>query len=166
VDEQNGADQTGEQETLDRTHKAVLNADSPALTTEEIAERTDESTAATRVTLSELHDQGRIERLEVRNSGVIWWAPRPLDEVLKSVDTDTILKRLSDELETAISLGDGTVYENGDKHPSEDLDRETESKNQTTSTEKNTAGLAPSSKESGEKRQELKEGADLEDVSE
>ncbi|GAA0242538.1 hypothetical protein ACFFQF_23105 [Haladaptatus pallidirubidus] len=164
MDEQNGPDQTSDQETLDRTHKAVLNADSPAITTEEIADHTNESTEATRVTLTELHDQGRIERLEIHNLGVIWWAPRPLDEVLKSVDTDTILKRLSDELETAISLGDGTVYENGDKHPSEDLDRETDKT--TSSTEKNTAGLVPSSEESGEKRQQLKDGDDLDDVSE
>ncbi|WP_266081182.1 helix-turn-helix domain-containing protein [Haladaptatus caseinilyticus] len=164
MDEQNAPDQTDHQETLDRTHNAVLDADSPAVTTEEIADHTNESIEATRMTLTELHDQGRIERLVIHNSGIIWWAPRPLDEVLKSVDTDTILKRLSDELETAISLGNGTVYENGDKHPPEDLDNETE--NAAPSTEKNPAGLVPSSEESGEKRQELKDGADLDDVSE
>ncbi|SIR93073.1 hypothetical protein SAMN05421858_4631 [Haladaptatus litoreus] len=164
--EQNEPNQSDDQETLDRTLDAVLTTKRPVSTTDEIADVTGESTEITRSTLTELHDQDRIERLEIPNSGVIWWAPRPLDDVLKSINAETILKRLSDELDTSISLGDGTVYENGDKHPPEELDSGSASQNETDSNEKDTGGVIPSSEESGEKRQQLKDGADLEDVSE
>ena len=164
--EQNEPNQSDDQETLDRTLDAVLTTKKPASTTDEIADVIGESTETTRSTLTELHDQDRIERLEIHNSGVIWWAPRPLDDVLKSIDAETILKRLSDELNTSISLGDGTVYENGDKHSPEELDPQSASQHGTHSNDTNTGGVVPSSEESGEKRQQLKDGADLDEVSE
>lgn len=164
--EQNEPDQINDQEMLDQTLDALLATERPASATTDIADIVDESPETTRSTLNELYNQDRIERLDIRDTGVRWWAPRPMDEVLKSVGAETILKRLSDELATSISLGDGTVYENGDKHPPSELDQEAESQNELHSPKSDSGGLVPSSKESGEKRQELKEGADLEDVSE
>ncbi|MCO8245468.1 MULTISPECIES: hypothetical protein [unclassified Haladaptatus] len=164
--EQNDPEQTNEQETLDQTLDALLATEEAASTTSDIANIVQESPETTRSTLTELHNQGRIERLEIHDTGVLWWAPRPLDGVLKSTGAETILKRLSDELATSITLGDGTVYEDGDKHSPSELNQETESRNELHSSKNDSGGLVPSSKESGEKRRELKEGADFEDVSE
>ena len=166
MNEQNASDQIDEQETLDQTLDAVLATEETASTTTDIADMVHESPETTRSTLTELHNQGRIERLEIHDTGVLWWAPRPLDDVLKSTGAETILKRLSDELATSITLGDGTVYEDGDKHSSSELNQEIESQDELHSSKSNSGGLVPSSEESGEKRQELKEGADFEDVSE
>lgn len=49
---------------------------------------------------------------------------RPIDSVIKEEGADAILARLSNELDTSIQLGDGTVYEGGDKHEPEDMDPE------------------------------------------
>ncbi|WP_227380765.1 hypothetical protein [Haladaptatus halobius] len=163
---QNGQDQTGNRETLDRILDAVITTDSPVVTMDDIAAALDESPETARHKLIELHTQGRVERVNIYDSEVDWWAPRPLDVVLKTLDIETLLKRLSDELETPITLGDGTIYENGDKHTTRKLDSKTQSETETHSTDKNTAGLVPSSEKSGEKRQQLKDGADFDDVSE
>ena len=52
---------------------------------------------------------------------------RPIDQVIKEEGADAILRRLSNELDTAIQLGDGTVYEDGDKHRLDDLDTKEDS---------------------------------------
>ena len=49
---------------------------------------------------------------------------RPIDQVIKEEGADAILRRLSNELDTPIQLGDGTVYEDGDKHDPEDMEPE------------------------------------------
>ena len=46
---------------------------------------------------------------------------RPIDQVIKEEGADAILRRLSNELDTSIQLGDGTVYEDGDKHEPGDM---------------------------------------------
>ena len=47
---------------------------------------------------------------------------RLIDRALKEVGPEEILLRLSHELDTSIQLGDGTLYEDGDKHEPKDMD--------------------------------------------
>jgi ribosomal protein S25 len=166
VEERNKPNQTDDQETIDRIVEAIISAERPVVTTDEIADRLNDNLGTTHLHLTNLHNQGRIERMQIPNSQEVWWVSQSVDGVLESDGPDTILKRLSSELETPISLDDGTVYENGDKHSPDELDHTTKPQDDTPSMEKNTTGLVPSSEESGEKRQQLKDGADLDDVSE
>ena len=47
---------------------------------------------------------------------------RLIDRALEEVGPEAILLRLSNELDTSIQLGDGTVYESGDRHDSDHMD--------------------------------------------
>lgn len=47
---------------------------------------------------------------------------RPIDRALEEVGPEAILARLSNELDTPIQLGDGTVYEDGDRHEPDEMD--------------------------------------------
>ena len=44
-----------------------------------------------------------------------------IDQALKEAGPEAILARLSNELDTSIQLGDGTIYEDGDRHEPEDM---------------------------------------------
>lgn len=47
---------------------------------------------------------------------------RLIDRALEEVGPEEILLRLSNELDTSIQLGDGTVFEDGDRHDPEDME--------------------------------------------
>lgn len=60
--------------------------------------------------LRELADDDRIATKKVGARGRVWWVPD------SAPDADTVLRRLSNELDAPITVGDGTVYEDGDRH--------------------------------------------------
>lgn len=47
---------------------------------------------------------------------------RAIDQAIEEAGYDAILARLSNELGTSIRLGDGTIYEDGDRHDPNDMD--------------------------------------------
>jgi nucleotide-binding universal stress UspA family protein len=47
---------------------------------------------------------------------------RSIDQAIEEAGIEAILRRLSNELGTSIQLGDGTLYEDGDRHTPEDMD--------------------------------------------
>jgi hypothetical protein len=61
--------------------------------------------------LHELDRDGRVRSKQVGGRSRVYWVP--IDE---SIDTETRLKRLSNELDDPLTVG-STVYEDGDSHP-------------------------------------------------
>lgn len=78
------------------------------------------STLTARNKLQELRYERKVEKRDTGGRTVLWYIPDENSE--ESADADEIegadmtLKRLSNELGEAITVGD-TVYEDGDKHP-------------------------------------------------
>jgi predicted transcriptional regulator of viral defense system len=77
--ERNQQGQYVETVTLDRVLDAVASADEPFMATGDVADALDCSREAARLKLTELHDQGRIERRDVRGAVVVWWLPAASD---------------------------------------------------------------------------------------
>ncbi|RBI60309.1 hypothetical protein DMJ13_18400 [halophilic archaeon] len=59
--------------TLDTVLTAMQNASDPVVTAKELSERLDCSSEAARQKLTQLHEQGVIERRKVGAGAVIWW---------------------------------------------------------------------------------------------
>lgn len=102
--------------TAERVLEAVRGADDPVVTAREIGSMIGFSPDAVRRKLDELHERDEIERKTVGGDTVVWWVRRPLDAAFDESEAGTILARLSNELDTTISLDDDTVYEDGDRH--------------------------------------------------
>lgn len=102
--------------TAERVLEAVRDADDPVVTASEVGTTIGFSADAVRRKLDELHERDEIERKVVGDDATVWWVRRPLDAALNESEAGTILARLSNELDTTISLDDGTVYEDGDRH--------------------------------------------------
>jgi predicted ArsR family transcriptional regulator len=80
------------------------------------------STLTARNKLQELRFERKVEKRDTGGRTVLWYIPDKTDEesaegdVDETEDTDMALKRLSREIDGPITLADGTVYEDGDKH--------------------------------------------------
>ena len=80
------------------------------------------STLTARNKLQELRFERKVEKRDTGGRTVLWYIPDETDEESADADadgaedTDTALKRLSNEIEGPITTADGTVYEDGDKH--------------------------------------------------
>jgi hypothetical protein len=82
------------------------------------------SSLTARNKLQELRFDRKIKKRDTGGRAVLWYIPE--DETDEegadgdeAEDTDMALKRLSREIEGPITTADGTVYEDGDKHPVE-----------------------------------------------
>ena len=62
-----------EEVTLEDVHEAVLNGPEPASTTTDVAQALDISTEGARRKLTELHEQGRIEKRKIGARAIVWW---------------------------------------------------------------------------------------------
>jgi predicted ArsR family transcriptional regulator len=86
------------------------------------------STLTARNKLQELRFERKVEKRDTGGRTVLWYIPDEDSEesadgdVDETEDADMSLKRLSREIEGPITLADGTVYEDGDKHSIEDGD--------------------------------------------
>ena len=76
------------------------------------------SSLTARNKLQELRFDRKIKKRDTAGRAVLWYIPDE-DETDEAEDTDMALKRLSREIEGPITTADGTVYEDGDKHPVE-----------------------------------------------
>jgi predicted ArsR family transcriptional regulator len=78
------------------------------------------STLTARNKLQELRYERKVEKRDTGGRTVLWYILDEDDEESadadETEDTDMALKRLSREIDGPITLADGTVYENGDKH--------------------------------------------------
>ncbi len=61
--------------TLDRVLDVVRSASDPFMATGDVADALGCSREAARLKLTELHEQGQIERRDVRGAVVVWWLP-------------------------------------------------------------------------------------------
>ena len=86
------------------------------------------STLTARNKLQELRFERKVEKRDTGGRTVLWYIPDETDEESadgdadETEDADMALKRLSREIDGPITLADGTVYEDGDKHSIEDGD--------------------------------------------
>jgi predicted ArsR family transcriptional regulator len=84
------------------------------------------SSLTARNKLQELRFDRKIKKRDTGGRAVLWYIPETDENDEKSADetedTDMALKRLSREIDGPITLADGTVYEDGDKHSVEDVD--------------------------------------------
>ncbi|WP_435079649.1 hypothetical protein [Halococcus sp. AFM35] len=84
------------------------------------------STLTARNKLQELRFERKVEKRDTGGRTVLWYIPDEDDkesaDANETADTDMALKRLSREIDGPITLADGTVYENGDKHSVEQPD--------------------------------------------
>ena len=86
------------------------------------------STLTARNKLQELRFERKVEKRDTGGRTVLWYIPDETDEESadgdadETEDADMALKRLSREIDGPITLADGTVYEDGDKHLIEDSD--------------------------------------------
>ena len=86
------------------------------------------STLTARNKLQELRFERKVEKRDTGGRTVLWYIPDETagesadGDVDETEDADMALKRLSREIEGPITLADGTVYEDGDKHLIEDSD--------------------------------------------
>lgn len=105
------------------THKDILNIfdniEEVVTVTSEIADKAGCGRETARKRLTDLYEDGQIDR---RKHGrmIVWWKVPP-EEAEKRPERR--LQRLSRELDEAIIVGD-TVYEDGDRHPLEDDDEQ------------------------------------------
>jgi predicted ArsR family transcriptional regulator len=76
------------------------------------------SSLTARNKLQELRFDRKIKKRDTTGRAVLWYIPDE-DETDEAEDADMALKRLSREIEGPITTADGTVYEDGDKHPVE-----------------------------------------------
>lgn len=95
----------------------------------EIADAVGCSPLTARNKLKELRFDRKVEKRDTGGRAVLWYIPDETgeangesDEADEMEDTDMALKRLSREIDGPITLADGTVYEDGDKHSVEDAD--------------------------------------------
>lgn len=65
--------------------------------------------------LSALHEKGSVERKKVGGRAVVWWPAEREEEREDEIDLETRLKRLSNELDEPLTVGQ-QVYEIGDTH--------------------------------------------------
>ena len=79
--------------------------------------------------LQELRFDRKIKKRDTGGRAVLWYIPDETDEddeesadADEAEDADMALKRLSREIDGPITLADGTVYEDGDKHSVEQTD--------------------------------------------
>ncbi|HET7322811.1 MAG TPA: hypothetical protein VFJ06_00585 [Halococcus sp.] len=95
----------------------------PVLVASDIADAYDCSPETARRRLRDLAADRKVEKREARNK-ILWWRTDDTDtdmdsedsDVLAGLDPDVVFKRLSNELNEPITVGD-TVYEDGDEHP-------------------------------------------------
>ena len=62
-----------EEVTLEDVYEAVLNGPEPASTTTDVAQALDISTEGARRKLTELHEQGWIEKRKIGARAIVWW---------------------------------------------------------------------------------------------
>jgi len=62
-----------EEVTLEDVREAVRNGPEPASTTADVAQVFDISTEGARRKLTELHEQGRIEKRKIGARAIVWW---------------------------------------------------------------------------------------------
>lgn len=89
------------------------------------------STLTARNKLKELRFDRKVKKRDTGGRTVLWYIPADDENGEESVeadeteDTDMALKRLSREIDGPITTADGTVYEDGDKHPVADASDDT-----------------------------------------
>ena len=91
-------------------YELIQQAPRHVATTADIVEALGCTRATARRKLRDLAIEGKVEKRQPSDRIVLWYLPED--------ETDTTLKRLSAEIDEAITVGD-TVYEGGDKHPIE-----------------------------------------------
>jgi predicted ArsR family transcriptional regulator len=102
------AGEYAEMYSLEEVLDLVRQAPHQVATTTDITEALGCTRATARRKLQELAMEGKLERRKPSGKITLWYTPEE--------DAETTLKRLSNELGEAITVGD-TVYEDGDEHP-------------------------------------------------
>jgi predicted ArsR family transcriptional regulator len=94
--------------------------------TSDIADALGCSSLTARNKLQELRFDRKVKKRDTGGRTSLWYIPDEDDEESaddgEAEDTDMALKRLSREIDGPITLADGTVYEDGDKHSVEQTD--------------------------------------------
>ena len=100
--------QYAEMYSAEAVYELIQQAPRQVVTTADVTEAMGCTRATARRKLRDLAIEGKVEKRQPSGRIVLWY--------LTEDDTDATLKRLSNELGEAITVGD-TVYEAGDKHP-------------------------------------------------
>jgi predicted ArsR family transcriptional regulator len=96
--------------SAEKVYELIQQAPRQVVTTADVTEAMGCTRATARRKLRDLAIEGKVEKRQPSGRIVLWY--------LTEDDTDATLKRLSNELGEAITVGD-TIYEDGDKHPAE-----------------------------------------------
>lgn len=93
--------------------------------TQEVADAVGVTRPSATYRLKQLEETGDVQRKKIGARAVVWWLADTDMEDTADADTEGRLKRLSNELDEAITVGE-QVYESGDAHTLDDHEHDAE----------------------------------------